>query len=120
MNRVILMGHLKTDPEQRVLPSGTKVTRLNLGVDDSYLKNGALVRRKQYCVIVVWGALGEACAKKLRAGDQVAVEGRIQNREYEKDGKTLTFVDVIADRIEFGAKKPAEERQPADDGDIPF
>jgi single-strand DNA-binding protein len=78
---------------------------------------------------VVWGTNAENCNKYLVKGSQVAVEGRLQTRQWEKDGEKRYSTEIVAQRVEFlsaaGGKKSEEPRreeppkEPSLD-DIPF
>ena len=89
INRVILTGNLTSDPELSSLPSGTQVCKLRLAVNRRYKdqSSGEWVEKPNYFDIKVWGAQGENCANYLAKGRPVAVEGRLDWREWEaKDG----------------------------------
>ncbi len=103
INRVILVGNLTRDPELRHTPSGTAVCSLRLAVnsrrkDDS----GQWVDKPNYFDITVWGAQGENCAQYLAKGRPVAIDGRLEWREWEtQDGAKRQAVDVVADNVQF-------------------
>lgn len=110
MNNVILMGRLTRDPELRYLQSGSggAVTRFTIAVDKalSKEKKQEMESRNQatadFINIVVWGKMGENCARYTQKGKRVLVSGRIQTGFYDdKDGKRVYTTDVVANNVEF-------------------
>jgi single-strand DNA-binding protein len=86
INRAILLGRLTKDPEMRYTPNGTAVTTFTLAIDRR-MTNQQGQRETDFLPIVVWSKLAELCAQYLKKGQQAAVEGRIQVRNYEnKEG----------------------------------
>ena len=104
INRVILTGNLTADPELSTLPSGTTVCRLRLAVNRRYKdqSSGEWTEKPNYFDIKVWGAQGENCQRFLSKGRPVAVQGRLEWREWEtQDGQKRQAVDIIADSVQF-------------------
>ena len=88
MNVVVVTGNLTRDPELRSTPGGTSVCKLRVAVN-SRRKNphGEWVDKPNYFDVTVWGVQGENCANYLSKGRPVAVEGRLDWREWEdKEG----------------------------------
>ena len=81
-------------------------------------------READFIPCVVWRKQAENCAKYLAKGSQVAVDGRMQVRTYDKDGERRYITEVVADRVEFLTKAKAQDYQgvevDADSDDIPF
>ncbi len=105
INRVVLTGNLTADPELRSLPSGMSVCRLRLAVN-TRRKDGATnewVDKPNYFDVTVWGAQGDNCAKYLAKGRPVAIDGRLEWREWEdkESGKKRSAVDIVADTVQF-------------------
>ncbi|HEY8000668.1 MAG TPA: single-stranded DNA-binding protein [Solirubrobacterales bacterium] len=103
INRVIITGNLTRDPELRSLPSGTSVCELRVAVNSSRKdESGNWVDKPNYFNVKVWGAQGENCSTYLSKGRPVAVDGRLDWREWEgQDGQKRQSVDIIADRVQF-------------------
>lgn len=103
INRVILTGNLTRDPELRHLPSGTAVCKLRLAVNSRRKDNtGQWVDKPNYFDITVWGAQGENCSNYLSRGRPVAIDGRLDWREWQdKEGNKRQSVEVIADSVQF-------------------
>ena len=103
INRVVLTGNLTADPELRPLPSGASVGRLRLAVN-TRRKNGQTgewEERANYFDVTVWGAQAETCAQYLAKGRPVAIDGRLEWREWEQDGQKRQAVQVIAENVQF-------------------
>ena len=112
INRVILVGNLTMDPDLSELPSGQQVCRLRVAVNRRYKdsSSGEWVEKPNYFTVKVWGAQGENCAKYLAKGRAVAVDGRLEWREWEtQDGAKREAVEVVADSVQFlGSRADAE------------
>jgi single-strand DNA-binding protein len=104
INVVVLTGNLTRDPELRSLPSGTSVCDMRVAVN-TRRKNGATGEwedKPNYFDVKVWGAQGENCARFLAKGRPVAVQGRLEWREWEtQDGQKRQAVDIIAESVQF-------------------
>ena len=103
INRVIITGNLTADPELRSLPSGTSVCKLRVACN-TRRKDGASgewVDKPNYFDVTVWGAQGENCARYLAKGRGVAVDGRLEWREWESDAGKRSAIDIIADSVQF-------------------
>jgi single-strand DNA-binding protein len=105
LNRVIVTGNLTKDPELRSLNSGTSVCKMRIAVNtrrkDS--ASGDWVDKPNYFDVTVWGAQGENCATYLKKGRPVAIDGRLEWREWEaSDGSgKRQSVEIIADSVQF-------------------
>jgi len=104
LNVVVVTGNLTRDPELRSLPSGNSVCKLRIAVN-SRRKDGASgewVDKPNYFDVTVWGAQGENCSTYLSKGRPVAVEGRLDWREWEaQDGSKRQSVEIIANSVQF-------------------
>jgi len=111
-NKVVLMGNLARDPETRYTVDKRAWVRFTVAVSYSWKnKNGEIQNEADFIPVVVWGPMAENCARYLRKGSGVLVEGRIKVRSYEaKDGSGKRYTtDVAADNVLFvGAKRAAE------------
>ncbi|OPG91304.1 single-stranded DNA-binding protein [Chryseobacterium mucoviscidosis] len=134
LNRSILIGRLTRDPELRYTPAGVAVTQFTLAVDRPFSNNGE--KEADFIPVVTWRQLAEACANYTRKGRLVAVEGRIQVRNYENnEGKRVYVTEVIADNVRFLEGRSHEKTEdqieqsksdtgysnyPSSDDDLPF
>ncbi|MCL2770140.1 MAG: single-stranded DNA-binding protein [Solirubrobacterales bacterium] len=104
INRVVLTGNLTRDPELRALPSGTSVCDLRVACNTRRKNNqtGEWEDRPNYFNVKVWGAQGENASRFLSKGRPVAIDGRLEWREWEaQDGAKRQAVDIIADSVQF-------------------
>ena len=102
INRVVLTGNLTRDPELRTTPSGTSVCGLRIACNTRRKdSSGQWVDKPNYFDVTVFGAQGDNCAQYLSKGRPVAVDGRLNWREWEKDGVKRQSVDIIADSVQF-------------------
>ncbi len=112
INRVTITGNLTADPELRALPSGSSVCQLRVAVNTRRKdgQTGEWVDKPNYFNVTVWGAQGENCANYLYKGRPVAVDGRLEWREWQdKEGNKRQSVDIIADTVQFlGSRDDAQ------------
>jgi single-strand DNA-binding protein len=132
INRVVLTGNLTRDPELRSTPSGTSVCSLRVACNTRRKDaSGEWVDKPNYFDVTVWGAQGENCATYLSKGRPVAVDGRLEWREWEdQNGNKRQAVDIIADSVQFlggrddaggggnGSRFTPQADVPADMGDF--
>ncbi len=104
INRVTVTGNLTRDPELRSTPSGTSVCSLRIAVNSRRkdAESGQWVDKPNYFDVTVWGAQGQNCANYLAKGRPVAIDGRLDWREWEgKDGVKRQSVEIIAESVQF-------------------
>lgn len=104
INVVAITGNLTKDPELRSTPGGTAVCKLRVAVNSRRKdgQTGEWVDKPNYFDVTVWGAQGENCANYLSKGRPVAVEGRLDWREWEtQDGGKRQAVEIIANSVQF-------------------
>jgi single-strand DNA-binding protein len=101
INRVVLTGNLTRDPELRSTPSGTPVCKLRVAVNTRRKVGDSWEDKPNYFDVTVWGAQGENCSRYLSKGRPVAIDGRLEWREWEQEGQKRQAVDIIADSVQF-------------------
>lgn len=99
INKVILIGNLGADPETRYMPSGNAVCNVTLATTDSWKdrNTGQQQERTEWHRVVFFGRLAEIAGQYLRKGSKVYIEGRLQTREWEKDGVKRYTTEVVVD-----------------------
>ena len=108
MNKIVLIGRLTRDVELRYTESQTPVATFSLAVNRNFT-NQSGEKEADFINIVVWRKQAENCKNYLSKGSQVAVEGRIQTRNYDdKDGKKVYITEVVAESVEFLNTKTSE------------
>ena len=103
INRVVLTGNLTRDPELRNTGGGTPVCSLRVACNTRQKDpSGDWVDKPNYFDVTVWGAQGENCATYLAKGRPVAVQGRLEWREWEdQQNNKRQSVEIIADSVQF-------------------
>ncbi len=113
INKVILVGHLGSDPEVKNLSSGQMVTQFNLATSEGWTgKDGQKQERTEWHRVVVWGKLADICGKYLSKGRQVYVEGRLQTNSWEdQQGQKRYTTEIVGSTVQFlgsrGEQKPS-------------
>ena len=104
INRVIITGNLTRDPELRSLPSGMSVCSLRIA-SNTRRKDGLRASGSTSPTTSAspcWGAQGENCARFLSKGRPVAIDGRLEWREWQgQDGAKRESVEIVADAVQF-------------------
>jgi len=101
MNKVLLMGRLTRDPEVRYTQSNTVVTSFSIAVNRRFARQGE-ERQADFFNIVAWNKVGEFAGKYFKKGQQVAVTGRLQTRNWDDEqGQKHYVTEVIAEELDF-------------------
>src|SRR5581483_4311391 len=111
INRVVLVGNLTKDPELRHTPGGTPVCSLRIAVNSRRRDEpGQWTDKPNYFSVSVVGNQAESCAQYLSKGRPVAIDGRLEWREWEaKDGGgKREAVEIVADSVQF--RQPRRRR----------
>lgn len=125
MNKVILTGRWSKDVELRYTPNGTAVANSSIAIQEGYGEN----KSTHFFDVVMWKKTAEAAAQYSGKGKRVAVEGRLQQRSWEKDGRKHYAIEVVAEHVEFlearensQMDRPSHDDTPppVDDSDFPF
>jgi single-strand DNA-binding protein len=102
INRVVLTGNLTRDPELRSTASGMSVCSLRIASNTRRKENGEWVDKPNYFSVTVWGAQGENCQRFLSKGRPVAIDGRLEWREWQdQSGNKREAVEIVADSVQF-------------------
>lgn len=138
LNKVMIIGRLGADPEQRYMPSGKAVANIRVATSEKWKdkQTGDMQERTEWHSVTAYDKLAEIIAEYLRKGSQVYIEGKLQTRKWQdKEGKDRYTTEIIAQQLQMLGGKPQGERParqqersappPADDGggfddDIPF
>ena len=103
INRVVMTGNLTRDPELRSTGNGLAVCKLRIA-SNTRRKNGQTgewEEKPNFFDVTVFGAQGENCSRYLSKGRPVAIDGRLEWREWEQEGQKRQAVDIIADSVQF-------------------
>ena len=115
MNKVVLIGRLTKDPELRYTSSNIPTVTFSLAVNRPF-QNQNGVREADFINIVMWRKQAETAKKYLSKGSLIAVNGRIQTRNYDgTDGKKVYVTEVVADNFEFLESKGQRANMTSDE-----
>lgn len=144
VNKVILVGNLGKDAEVRVTPGGQSVASFSIATTENWTsKEGEKKEQTEWHRIVLWGKTAESLQPYLVKGKQIYLEGRLQTRQWEKEGQKHYTTEVKADKIvllgggggaggsrggdrqverggDSGYQDPMRDPAPVTDDDIPF
>ena len=128
INKVILVGNVGMDPEVRTLETGVKVARVRLATTERIFnrQTNETTEHTEWHTVTLWRGLAEVVDKYVRKGSQIYIEGRLRNREWERDGVKHYATEVVADDMKLlgrrsegaqqgGYQQPAQQtyQQPA-------
>ncbi len=100
-NKVQLIGNLGTNPEIKTLDGGKKLAKMSIATNESY-KNakGELVKETQWHNLIAWGKTADIIEKYLKKGSEVAVEGKLINRNYtDKEGLKHYITEIQVNEL---------------------
>lgn len=141
VNKVILVGNLGADPEQRALPSGGLVTNLRLATSEvrKNKSTGQSIEHTEWHRVVLFDRLAELASQYLTKGSQVYIEGKLRTRKWQdQSGAEKYMTEVVADEMQFLGGRDSDVRSATtattvrtpikapttfsdiDDGDVPF
>ena len=102
VNRVVVVGNLTRDPELRHTPSGTPVCSLRIAVNTRRKDaSGQWADKANYFSVSVFGQQAENCAQYLAKGRPVAIDGRLEWREWTHEDTKREAIEIIADSVQF-------------------
>lgn len=130
MNKVFLIGNLGKDPELKKLANDNQVCKFSLATSETYKKeNGEKVTSTQWHNLTTWNGLAGVVSNYCKKGDKVAVEGKIEYRQWEgNDGNTRYSTEIVVTSLEMLGGKPNNNKPRSveeisdnrgDDSDIP-
>ena len=112
MNKAILIGRLTRDPELRYTSSNRAVCQFTIAIDRPFTNQATGAREADFINVVAWDRTGENVGKFMTKGRLIAVEGRIQTRNYDdKDGKRVYVTEVLASNVQFLESKASTTNQ---------
>lgn len=102
VNKIILVGYLGKDPEQRFTQSGRPVTSFTLATSERWkVDDGEREQRTEWFNVVVWNRLAEVCKAYLGKGSRIYLEGRLQTRSYETEKGKQRTLEVVASVVKM-------------------
>lgn len=120
INRVVLVGRLTRDPELRNTNSGTAVVSFTVAVDNP-VKNPDGTKSASFIPCVAWNQKADFASKFARKGSLVGIEGRLNQRNYQKqDGTKASVLEVVCDNLQLLEPKAANEAAAASGDEVKF
>ena len=107
-NKVQLIGHLGNNPEIVNLDAGKKLAKFSIATNESYKNSkGETIKETQWHNLVAWGKTAEIIEKYLQKGNEVAIEGKLVNKNYDdKEGKKHYVTEIVVNELlMLGGKK---------------
>lgn len=106
VNKVILVGNVGKDPEVQYVKEDVPVAKFTLATSETYKdRNGEKQTNTEWHNIVVWRGLAKVVEQYVKKGSQLYIEGKITNRQYEKDGVTKYFTEIVANNMQMLGSK---------------
>src|SRR5471030_685849 len=106
VNTVIILGNLGKDPEVRFTTSGAAVASFNVATSERFKnKAGDFEEKTEWHKVVLWNKLAEIARDFLSKGKTVYIQGRLQTREYEKDGIKRYITEIIGEKLQLLSPK---------------
>jgi len=103
INKVMLIGRLGKDPELKYSQNGSAICTFSLATSEQWTdKNtGEKQERTEWSRIVVFGKAAETCEKYLTKGSQIYLEGRLQTRQWEREGQQHYTTEIVVSNFQF-------------------
>lgn len=131
LNRVMLIGNVGKDPELKTTPTGKSTLELRIATSESWTdkNSGEKTTKTEWHSVVFWGKGAEIIKQFVTKGQKLYVEGKLQTREWEKDGKKNYKTEIVCSDFQFlspkgggGEYHPSDNSPtpPATDDDLPF
>jgi single-strand DNA-binding protein len=126
LNKVLLMGRLTRDPQQRFVSSGQSVCEIGLAINRVFTVNGEKREETTFVDCEAWGRDADNIAKFLKKGQPLFIEGRLKFDSWQtKEGEKRSKLRVVVDRFQFigapsgqggGRSTGSDDLDPADFG----
>jgi len=108
-NKVSLIGRLGANPEVVTFETGKTLARFTVATNESYKLNGVWQEQTQWHTINAWGKVAQRMQKTLQKGQEIVLEGRLVNQNYETKNGEKRFVTFV-EATEFLVLKAANEK----------
>jgi single-strand DNA-binding protein len=112
LNKVMIIGRLGRDPEQRYMPNGKAVANFSVATSETWKKDGEKQERTEWHNVVAFDKLAEIITQYLVKGSQVFIEGKLQTRKWQdKDGKDRYTTEIVANSMQMLGGRSQQERR---------
>ena len=114
MNKIIIIGRMTKDAEERRTSGGVAFVQFGLAVQRSYA-DASGEKQADFINCIAWRGLAENIAKYVRKGDRLAIVGELQTRSYtDKDGNKRINTEILVQEAEFLGNKQVSEDKPGE------
>lgn len=97
VNKVIFIGNVGNDPEVQYISDDVPVARFRMATNETYKdRDGNRQTSTEWHNIVIWRGLAKVVENYVKKGSRLYIEGKLTHRQYEKDGQTRYFTEVVA------------------------
>ena len=111
VNQITIVGNVGSNPELNYSQSNVPFCRFSVAVNEQWKTDGEKREKVTWFPVVTFNALAETCANYIDRGRLVAVQGRVQTREYEdRAGTKHQVMQVLAEKVTFLGAAKREER----------
>jgi len=102
VNKAIILGRLGKDPETRYTQGGDAVTNMRIATSERWTdKSGEKQEKTEWHSVVLFKRVAEIASEYLKKGSLVYIEGRLQTREWEKDGVKRYSTEIVGDKLQL-------------------
>lgn len=121
INSVVVVGRLTRDAEMKYTSGGTAICKFSVANNKTVKKGDQWSEEANFFDVVLWGKRGEAIAKYLGKGKQVAISGELDQQRWEKDGQKRSRIEIKAHNVQLlGGQKGGGQGPENFEDDIPF
>jgi single-strand DNA-binding protein len=117
VNQITIVGNVGSPPELSYGQNNNPFCRFSVAVNEQWKTDGEKREKVTWFPVIAFNGISEACANYLERGRLVAVQGRVQTREYDdKEGTKHQVMQVVAEKVTFlgGAKREEhDDRRPS-------
>ena len=114
VNQITIVGNVGSPPELSYGQNNNPFCRFSVAVNEQWKTDGEKREKVTWFPVIAFNGISEACANYLERGRLVAVQGRVQTREYDdKEGTKHQVMQVVAEKVTFlgGAKREERDDQ---------
>lgn len=102
INKATIYGNLTRDPEIKALPSGQQIANFSVATTRQFTQDGQKKEITEYHNVVAFGKQAEVIGQYMKKGRPVYVEGRLQTRSWESEGKKMYRTEIVVEQFQFG------------------
>ena len=101
MNNINIIGRITADPELTYTQSGSACCKFSIAVNKTYKVNGEKQEKASFFNCVAWAKTAELIVQYVKKGQQLAINGELDQYSYEKEGIKKTSVNIVAKEVMF-------------------